>query len=216
MSAVLTVTFSSAYIGVLRALGTGASHAFPPKSTVSLVLCLTLLTIALILHLVTDTSIESRIRSTVPVRLGRNQSTTFVLLLIFFSIGVVVYRRQDPILEHPITALIEQANSQHEQWAIQAHRSQSLAQAVVHYQQRYKRDPPPYFDKWYNFATARNSIVIDDYDSIEEDLAVFSSYTPDDLRLRTATVLATHQGIGGVRIRDGSADAGGSLTARPV
>lgn len=211
MSAVLTVAFSSAYIGVLRALGTGASHAFPPKSTVSLVLCLTLLTIALILHLVTDTSIESRIRSTVSIRLGRNQSTTFVLLLIFFSIGVVVYRRQDPILEHPITALIEQANSQHEQWAIQAHRSQSLAQAVVHYQQRYKRDPPPYFDKWYNFATARNSIVIDDYDSIEEDLAVFSSYTPDDLRLRTATVLATHQGIGGVRIRDGSADALGDV-----
>src|SRR5690349_12930996 len=93
MSAVLTVAFSSAYIGVLRALGTGASHAFPPKSTVSLVLCLTLLTIALILHLVTDTNIESRIRSTVPVRLGRNQSATFVLLLIGFSIGVVVYRR---------------------------------------------------------------------------------------------------------------------------
>lgn len=207
MSAALTVAFSSAYIGVLRALGTGASHAFPPKSTVSLVLCLTLLTIALVLHLVTNTNIESRIRSTVPVRLGRNQSAAFVLVLIGFSIGVVIYRRQYPILEHPITTLIEQANIQHEQWASQAHRSQSLAQAVVHYQQRYKRDPPPYFDKWYQFAVARNSIVIDDYDNIEEDLVLFSSYTPDDLRLRTATVLATHQGVGGVRIRDGSADA---------
>ena len=207
LSAVLTIAFSSAYIGVLRALGTGASHSFPPKSTVSLVLCLTLLTIALILHLVTDTNIESRIRSTVPVRLGRNQSVTFVVLLIGFSIGVVVYRRQEPILKHPITTLIESANIQHEQWASQAHRSQSLAQAVVQYQQRYHRDPPPYFDKWYQFAVARNSIIIDDYDNIEEDLAPFSSYTPDDLRLRTATVLATHQGVGGVRIRDGSADA---------
>jgi hypothetical protein len=211
MSAVLTVAFSSAYIGVLRALGTGASHAFPPKSTVSLVLCLTLLTIALILHLVTDTNIESRIRSTVPVRLGRNQSATFVLLLIGFSVGVVVYRHQEPILEHPITSLMEQASVEHEQWAAQAHRSQSLAQAVVNYQQRYKRDPPPYFDKWYQFAVARNSIVIDDYDSIEDDLALFSSYTPDDLRLRTATVLATHQQVGGVRVRDGSADALGSV-----
>ncbi|KAL1641722.1 hypothetical protein SLS61_009996 [Didymella pomorum] len=211
MSAVLTVAFSPAFIGVLRALGTGASHAFPPKSTVGLVLCLTLLTIALILHLVTDTNIESRIRSTVPVRLGRNQSATFVLLLIGFSIGVVVYRRQEPILEHPIASLIEQASVQHEQWAAQAHRSQSLAQAVVNYQQRYKRDPPPYFDKWYQFAVARNSIVIDDYDSIEEDLTLFSSYTPDDLRLRTATVLATHQDVGGVRIRDGSADALGDV-----
>lgn len=207
MSAVLTVAFSSAYIGVLRALGTGASHSFPPKSTVGLVLCLTLLTIAFILHLVTDTNLESRIRSTVPVRLGRNQSATFVLLLIGFSIGVVVYRRQEPILEHPITNLIELASIQHDQWASQAYRSQSLAQAVVQYQQRYNRDPPPYFDKWYQFAVSRNSIIIDDYDNIEEDLAPFSSYTPDDLRLRTATVLATHEGVGGVRIRDGSADA---------
>ncbi|KAF3036520.1 hypothetical protein E8E11_005625 [Didymella keratinophila] len=211
MSAVLTVAFSSAYIGVLRALGTGASHAFPPKSTVSLVLCLALLTIALILHLVTGTNIESRIRSTVPVRLGRNQSATFVLLIIGFSIGVVVYRHQEPILEHPIANLIELASIQHDQWAAQAHRSQSLAQAVVNYQRRYKRDPPPYFDKWYQFAVARNSIVIDDYDSIEEDLTLFSSYTPDDLRLRTATVLATHQEVGGVRIRDGSADALGDV-----
>lgn len=211
LSAVLTVAFSSAYIGVLRALGTGASHAFPPKSTVSLVLCLTLLTIALILHLVTDTNIESHIRSTVPVRLGRNQSATFVLLLIGFSVGVVVYRRQEPILEHPIANLIEQASVQHDQWAAQAYRSQSLAQAVVNYQQRYKRDPPPYFDKWYQFAVARNSIVIDDYDSIEEDLTLFSSYTPDDLRLRTATVLASHRNVGGVRIRDGSVDPLGDV-----
>ncbi|UPX20860.1 uncharacterized protein EKO05_0011076 [Ascochyta rabiei] len=211
MSAVLTVAFSSAYIGLLRALGTGASHAFPPKSTVGLVLCLALLTIALVLHLLTDTNIESRIRSTVPVRLGRNQSASLVLLLVCFSLGLVVYRRQDPILEHPITHLIKLATIQHDQWASQAHRSQSLAQAVVHYQQRYNRDPPPYFDKWYQFAVTRNAIVIDDYDNIEEDLALFSSFTPDDLRLRTATVLATHQGVGGVRVRDGSADALGGV-----
>src|SRR4051812_13072419 len=40
MSAVLIAAFSSAYIGVLRALGTGVSFSFPPKSTVGLVLCL--------------------------------------------------------------------------------------------------------------------------------------------------------------------------------
>lgn len=205
MSSVLIVAFSSAYIGVLRALGTGVSHSFPPKSTVGLVLCLTLLTIALIIHLLTDTNIETRIRSTVPVRLGRNQSATFIVLLIAFSIGVVVYRRQGPVLEHPIATLIDIAAVQHDQWASQAHRSNSLAEAVVHYRQRYNRDPPPNFDKWYNFAVNRNSIVIDDYDNIEEDLAPFSSFNPDDLRLRTATVLATRDGVGGIRIRDGKA-----------
>lgn len=205
MSAVLIVAFSSAYVGVLRALGTGVSFSFPPKSTVGLVLCLTLLTIALILHLITDTNIETRIRSSVPVRLGRNQSAAFIVLLIAFSIGVVVYRRQGPVMEHPIATLIDVATVRHEQWASQAHRSQSLAEAVVHYRQRYNRDPPPNFDKWYYFAVTRNSIVMDDYDNIEEDLAPFSSFNPDDLRHRTATVLATNEAVGGIRIRDGKA-----------
>jgi hypothetical protein len=206
MSALLLAAFSSAYIGVLRALGTGVSYSFPPKSTVGLVLCLTLLTIALILYLVTDTNIETRIRSKVPVRLGRNQSAGFIVLLIAFSIGVVVYRRHGPVLEHPITTLIDVATVQHDRWASQAYRSRSLTEAVVNYRQRYHRDPPPNFDKWYHFAISRNSIVIDDYDNIEKDLAPFSSFNADDLRLRTATVLATHEGVGGIRIRDGKVE----------
>jgi hypothetical protein len=181
------------------------SHSFPPKSTVGLVLCLALLTIALILYLITDTNIETRMRSKVPVRLGRNQSAAFIVLLIAFSIGVVVYRRHGPVLQHPITTLIDVAKVQHDQWKSQAYRSKSLAEAVVHYQQRYNRDPPPNFDKWYYFAVGRNSIVIDDFDNIEEDLAPFSTFNPDDLRLRTATVLATHEGVGGIRVRDGKA-----------
>lgn len=207
MSAVLIVAFSSAYIGVLRALGTGVSYSFPPKSTVGLVLCLTLLTIALILHLVTDTNIETRIRSSVPVRLGRNQSAAFIVLLIAFSIGVVVYRHQQPTSDHPIAALIELAAVQHDTWESQAYRSKSLAEAVVNYRRRYNRDPPPNFDKWYEFAIAHNSIVIDDYDNIEEDLAPFSSFNPDDLRLRTVTVLATNTDVGGIRIRGGKAES---------
>ncbi|KAF1838277.1 hypothetical protein BDW02DRAFT_565094 [Decorospora gaudefroyi] len=206
LSSVLMAAFSSAYISLLRTLGTGVSHSFPPKSTVGLVLCLALLTIALILYLVTDTNIETRVRSKIPVRLGRNQSVTFIVLLVAFSVGVVVYRRQGPVLEHPITSLIQVATVQHEQWKSQAHRSESLAEAVVHYQQRYNRDPPPNFDKWYHFAVGRNSIVIDDYDNIEEDLAPFSSFNADDLRLRTATVLATKEGVAGIRIRDGNAE----------
>ncbi|KAF1913124.1 hypothetical protein BDU57DRAFT_541794 [Ampelomyces quisqualis] len=206
MSAVLVAAFSSAYIALLRALGTGVSFSFPPKSTVGLVLCLALLTIALILHLVTDTNIETRIRSTIPVRLGRNQSAAFIVLLISFSIGVVVYRRHQPTSIHPISTLIELAAVQHDTWESQAHRSRSLAEAVVHYRQRYQRDPPPNFDKWYNFAITRSSIVIDDYDNIEQDLAPFSSFNPDDLRLRTVTVLATNTDVGGIRIRDGRAE----------
>jgi hypothetical protein len=74
---------------------------------------------------------------------------------------------------------------------------------VLTYQQRYSRDPPPHFDKWHEYATARDSIVIDDFDNIEEDLAPFSALSPAELRQRTAEVLAHGQGMGGVRIRDG-------------
>ncbi|KAF2124912.1 glycosyltransferase family 90 protein [Dothidotthia symphoricarpi CBS 119687] len=207
MSSVLIVAFSSAFIGVLRSLGTDVSHSFPPKSTISLVPCLALLIITLVLYLIVHANIETRARSTISARFGRNQTVAFVLILIGFSVSVIVYHHQKPLLEHPITTLIELANVQHDQWASQAHRSKSLAEAVVHYRQRYTRDPPPGFDKWYEFAVLRSSIVIDDYDNVEEDLAPFSSFNPDDLRLRTATVLATHEGTGGIRIRAGVAEA---------
>lgn len=207
MSAVLAIAFCYTYVTIFQELRTSMSYGFPPRSSVSLALCLTLVTVALVLYLITDTTLKSRIRSTVPVRLGRNQIGIFVLLLISFSVGVIVNYRQSSIRQHPITTLIEQANIEHDQWSLQAYSSQSLAQAVVHYQQRYNRDPPPNFDQWYYLAVARDSIVIDDYDNIEEDLALFSSYTPHDLRLRTATVLATFKGVGGVRIRNGSVNA---------
>lgn len=206
MSAVLCAAFASAFVGLLRALESGVSQSFPPKPVAGLVLCLCLLTIALVIHLLADTNLETRIRSTVPVRLGRNQFATLVVLLAAVKIGVVVCRRLGPVVEHPVFTLIQLATTQHDQWVSQACRSRSLAEAVLHYQRRYKRDPPPHFDKWYEFAVTRNSIVIDDYDNIEEDLAPFSSFNADDLRLRTATVLATSEAIGGVRIRDGKAE----------
>lgn len=205
MGAVLIAAFSSAYIGVLRALATGVSHSFPPKSTVGLTLCLTLLTIALVLELVADAIDESRNRPKMPVRLGRNQMISVVAILVFFSIGVTIYRYQTPVAGHPIPELMETADAHHQWWVSQAYQSRSLEQAVIKYQERYTRDPPPHFDKWYNFAASRESVVIDDFDNIEEDLAPFSSLSPAELRQRTAEVLAHNEDLGGIRIRDGKA-----------
>jgi hypothetical protein len=206
LGAVLIAAFSSAYIGVLRALATSVSYSFPPKSTVSLSLCLTLLTIALALQLAADAIDESRNRPKMPVRLGRNQTVAIVAILFVFSVGVAIYRYQAPIPGHPIQALIESADGEHQRWASQAYRSKTLSQAVLTYQQRYSRDPPPHFDKWYEYATTRDSIVIDDFDNIEEDVAPFSALSPAELRERTAEVLAHNEGMGGVRIRDGRAE----------
>ncbi|PSN69396.1 hypothetical protein BS50DRAFT_675553 [Corynespora cassiicola Philippines] len=202
MSAVLITAFSVAYIGVFRALAIGVSFSFPPKSTTGLVLCLILLTISLVLHLVTDTTVEARLRPRIP-RLGRNQAVVIVFLLLSFSFGLVLYRVQKPFKGHPIDTLIALAHEHHEQWRSQAHQSKTLVEAVVHYQQRYHRDPPPGFDKWYEYAASKNSIVIDDFDNIEEDLRPFSALSPATLRQRTAELLAEHNGLGGISIRDG-------------
>ena len=72
---------------------------------------------------------------------------------------------------HPIDDLIVAANSRHKTWTEQARTSRDLRAAVAEYKRRYNRTPPPGFDYWYKFATDRGSIVIDDFDSIENDLA---------------------------------------------
>ncbi|CAI6337407.1 unnamed protein product [Periconia digitata] len=210
MGAVLITAFSSAYIGVLRALATGVSFSFPPKSTVGLSLCLTLLTMALALQLVADASDENR-RPKVIVRLGRHQNFAVIGLLVIFSIGVGVYRYQKPSFGHPISTLIGTADVQHQRWLYQARRGSTLSDAVARYQERYSRDPPPHFDKWFEFAMQRESIVIDDFDNIEQDLAPFSSLSPAELRQRTAQLLAHNEGLGGIRIRSGKAKIYGNV-----
>jgi hypothetical protein len=213
MGAVLIAAFSSAYIGVLRALAIGVSYSFPPKSTLGVFVCFTLLTIALALQLVADASDENR-RPKMTLRLGRHQNVAAISTLILFSIGIAAYRYQKPTFGHPISTLIGIADVQHTRWASQAYQSKTLAEAVVHYQQRYKRDPPPHFDKWYDFASQRDSIVIDDFDNIEEDLAPFSSLSPADLRQRTAHALAKNDGLGGIRVRNGKAEIYGDVSGQ--
>lgn len=210
MGAVLITAFSSAFIGVLRALAVGVSYSFPPKSTAGVSLCLTLLTIALVLQLVADAIDSGQNRPKMPVRMGRNQTVSVVALLVCFSIGVGVYRYQRPVLGHPINNLIATADEQHQRWAFQAYQSKSLAQAVIRYQERYSRDPPPHFDKWYEFANNRDTIIIDDFDNIEEDLIPFSSLKPAELRKRTAEILEHNEDLGGIRIRDGKVEAFGN------
>ncbi|KAF2475770.1 uncharacterized protein BDR25DRAFT_300755 [Lindgomyces ingoldianus] len=210
MSTVLIVGFSIAYTEVLRALRTGVSYTFPPKPTTELTFYLVLLSIALMLYLVAETSTEGRMmRPKISLRLGRYQAVLLVFIVFTFSLGGFGYRshwRQKPIPGHPITTLIKSANAEHERWANQASQSKTLAEAVKHYQERYLKDPPPNFDRWYEFASSRNSIIMDDFDNIEEDLAPFWSLSPVELRQRTAEILADNQGLGGISIRSGKAE----------
>ena len=93
-------------------------------------------------------------------------------------------------IRHPIDDLIKAAAPQHGTWLKQASRSLNLAQAVKEYRRRYGRDPPPGFNLWYKYATERSSLVIDDYNTINENLFPFWGLSPSQLRLRTQQIAA--------------------------
>ena len=108
--------------------------------------------------------------------------------------------------EHPIDSLIYSADQAHEAWAIQAKQSETLEEAITNYQRRYNRKPPPNFHIWYNFAIARNSDVIDDFDNIERDLAPFRALDPTELRQRTKEAFFDeYNEVGVIKIRGGKA-----------
>jgi hypothetical protein len=111
---------------------------------------------------------------------------------------------QRPLSNHPIARLIQLGELNHLTWAGRE-LSTTLSDAVRNYKKRYRRDPPPGFDKWYEYARSRYSLVIDDYDNIQEDLAPFWQLRPFELRIRTGEALiADSGGVGGISIRNGT------------
>lgn len=208
MSTTLILAFSGAYIHVFQALRIGASYDFPPKSTITLIICLLLLTKALILYLIAEPATKEFARPKFPVRFGRYQTILIGFLFTVFISGIG-YRSNahwTQTSDHPITILIGLANEIHTQWTEQAHQSQSLAAAVTNYQKRYSRDPPPGFDMWYEYAMNMSSVIIDDFDNIESDLSPFSSVSPVELRKRTAEILKENDNLGGIQIRSGKVE----------
>ncbi|KAF2714255.1 glycosyltransferase family 90 protein [Pleomassaria siparia CBS 279.74] len=209
MNTSLIVNFSAVYAQIFQVFRTGVAYEFPPLSTSGTVLSLMALTIALTLQLIASNTTEGHGRHKVPFRLGRQQAilVTLVLsILLVFGLSHNSTAQSSPVTNvHPITTLIRQASVTHKQWSAQAHASRSPPEAIRYYRERYSRDPPPGFDKWFRYATLRNSLVIDDFDNIEDDLAPFSSLSPAELRRRTAQILAENNGLGGISIRSGRA-----------
>jgi len=93
----------------------------------------------------------------------------------------------------------------HEAWSKQAHGQGQfgLATAVERYRKRYGRPPPPHFDKWYNYATIRSSLVINDFDKMESNLLPFWSKSPEEVREATAWEIShPGNGVGSISIRN--------------
>ncbi|KAK1237106.1 hypothetical protein MKX07_005985 [Trichoderma sp. CBMAI-0711] len=104
-----------------------------------------------------------------------------------------------------VESLVSEASASSVAWESQASASKSLADAVREYTKRYTIPPPPNFDKWYEFAREHNSVVIDDFDQINNDLLPFWGLSPASLRERTGSLFAYGSTeMGGMRIRNGS------------
>ncbi|RHZ47897.1 hypothetical protein CDV55_100671 [Aspergillus turcosus] len=129
-----------------------------------------------------------------------------VLFSALFGIGIILVANQ-PVLTnlHTIELLIYNSNKHHDAWSSQAKSSKSLADAVANYRKRYNQHPPPGFDKWYEYATSRSSVVIDDFDQIHTDLLPFRALSPRRIRDLTRD-LATNpfNDIGAISIRNGT------------
>lgn len=81
-----------------------------------------------------------------------------------------------PSEPHPIKVLHKEAVQKFE-WMIKA-QSKTLADAIAEYTKRYGRPPPPGFDKWYVSAVQRDSIIIDEFDMIDEVMEPFWHVDP--------------------------------------
>ncbi|MCJ1451702.1 capsule-associated protein CAP1 [Mycoblastus sanguinarius] len=150
----------------------------------------------------------------------RTQLATFLGLFTFVGVTLFFLRRQPPhkpidvpspeldkVLppstetSHPIYQLITKAEEEFE--SLKAGQSDSLAKAVEEYRRRYKLPPPPNFDKWYDFAKARDVQLIDEYDTIHNSLLPFWGLQPSVIRGRAREALGFDNALLGVIIRDG-------------
>ncbi|KAF9555502.1 hypothetical protein CPC08DRAFT_642752 [Agrocybe pediades] len=110
--------------------------------------------------------------------------------------------KKSVIREHPIPALMEEAEAKYRKKL--GGQSRTLKAAVEEYHRRYQRAPPKGFDDWWQFAQKNDVKMIDEYDGLMEDLAPFFELSGEEIRRRSLQV-GELPSIDLVRIRDGEA-----------
>ena len=205
----MLVSFVSTYIIGFSSSWT-SRRPFPPSFRGSTVLSVVVLFLGALFYLQLGGAADRSNFRTSRRLLDRSPSLMYALLVALFVSQIIIeVSQKDEVDFHPIDILIGKADLQHDRWLKQASASRTLGQATDEYRRRYDRHPPPSFDKWYDYATARNSLIIDDYDSIFQDLLPFWALDPQDLRARTREILSDPWNeVAEVSIRSGKAELG--------
>jgi hypothetical protein len=102
---------------------------------------------------------------------------------------------------HPVRKLITEASEDFD--ALLKRQSKTLNEATNEYRQRYGLPPPPNFDKWYEFAKAKDIVLIDEYDGIMDTIRPFWGLAPHVIRQRLQESLGWSNNLLGVAVRDG-------------
>jgi Glycosyl transferase family 90 len=197
LDAAMTLTTVLITIPCLHLLWTAGSP-YPPISTAAA-------TLPLITTFTGIWAYNALKRSPGHVVLG---STLFQIAVVSVSLAILWagWTRRQHVYFHPIDDLIFDAKMEHDQYSSNALKSLSLADAVDQYRVLYHMSPPPDFDIWYQYATNRSAIVIDEFDQIYNDLLLFRAIPPADLRRQTWEMVSNPWNeISGIVIRNGNA-----------
>lgn len=81
---------------------------------------------------------------------------------------------------HPVQLLHQQAIRDFEELLSQ--QSQSPDEAAAEYEDRYGKPPPPGFKEWVKYALRQHSPIIDEFDTISENVEPFHRYSPERLK----------------------------------
>jgi hypothetical protein len=191
----------------------GHKLPFPPTDTFASLAAISITTLAFAAYVQITTIQHRRSRTdsagTPPVLFEGRVPIWFYLVLLTVclpQLAIWTTRSGNTIYYHPIDLLIYDAQSAHAKYVSHASASKDIGQAVNSYRARYKRYPPPAFDHWYRYATERSSVILDDFDTIHNDLLPFHALPPEKIRRRTQRLLKNpwHNATG-ISIRDGKA-----------
>ncbi|GAP84327.1 putative capsular associated protein [Rosellinia necatrix] len=129
----------------------------------------------------------------------------FLVLLLSILIFSAIYATltQKMFTRHPVDDLVYKNRIEADRWLRHATVSTTLKLAVAEYGERHHgRNPPRNFDKWFEFAQEKKSVVIDKFDQIERDILPFWGLRPQTIR-DGLEFLKSQPNIGIIRIVDG-------------
>lgn len=105
---------------------------------------------------------------------------------------------------HPVKQLTDAAEKEFSRRL--ESQSKTLQDAVNEYRRRYKLQPPPHFDIWFEFAKRKGVQLIDEFDTVHEALLPFWGLDPATIRSRAREAIGNEENMMiALLIRDGSA-----------